>query len=500
MSMNKFMHPRNIYKTPPNFKELALQFPEFRKHIKLDISGKVTFDFKDPDSLRALCKTLLKKDFNLDVEIPKTKLVPTIPLRLNYILWIEDLLEFLHRSQGIKGIDIGTGASCIYPLLAAKKNGWHMLATEADQDSFQYAQTNVKKNNLQDLITVTHVTDDSLLTGHIQNEDYDFCMCNPPFFASTQELHPFFKSRNPNRPRPKNAFVANVNEVVAKGGEVEFINKIIKESQVLKTRIKLYTTMVGQKSDLPALKKLLRDAGVHSFKEAEFCQGNTTRWGLAWTYIDCDLRKMADQVKLAVKPVKTHPPLLYPVPGQENCPENVAKVVNVFLKMFKNLKMSFEDVGRNKLHPRYFVTASSNTWSNQRRRRREMLKKTSGEGTPENNNSIEKQEETEELKAVGKRNLDDILCESTSKKLRLSTDSETSEPNGVFFKFMFAITCLDDKVIAELNTLDEIGDRECLHQIMQYVKNNFGKALKELYPFLVCYCHEIHPHFSFFHI
>lgn len=28
------MHPRNPYQTPPDFKELALKFPEFRKFAK----------------------------------------------------------------------------------------------------------------------------------------------------------------------------------------------------------------------------------------------------------------------------------------------------------------------------------------------------------------------------------------------------------------------------------------------------------------------------------
>lgn len=114
------MHPRNIYKTPPNFKQLTIDFPNFRQHVKQELSGKDTIDFKDIKAVRSLTCTLLKKDFNLDVEIPLTKLIPTVPLRLNYILWIEDLLSIAQRNEHVKGINIGTGASCIYPLLATK--------------------------------------------------------------------------------------------------------------------------------------------------------------------------------------------------------------------------------------------------------------------------------------------------------------------------------------------------------------------------------------------
>lgn len=35
MSLNKFMHPRNIYRTPPDFKQLAIEFAEFRNVSKM---------------------------------------------------------------------------------------------------------------------------------------------------------------------------------------------------------------------------------------------------------------------------------------------------------------------------------------------------------------------------------------------------------------------------------------------------------------------------------
>lgn len=119
------------------------------------MTGKVSIDFKDISALRALSTTLLKKDFDLDVNIPLNKLIPTIPLRLNYILWIEDLLTISGKSENIRGIDIGTGSSCVYPLIAAKKYGWKMLATEVDPESYKCAVENVERNGLTEFISGT---------------------------------------------------------------------------------------------------------------------------------------------------------------------------------------------------------------------------------------------------------------------------------------------------------------------------------------------------------
>lgn len=47
---------------------------------------------------------------------------------------------------------LGTGASCIYPLLAAKKFKWSMVGTDINKESIKNANDNIKKNNLQDLI------------------------------------------------------------------------------------------------------------------------------------------------------------------------------------------------------------------------------------------------------------------------------------------------------------------------------------------------------------
>ena len=67
----------------------------------------ISIDFKKPECLKALSWALLKDDFDLDVEMPLDRLIPTIPLRLNYILWLEDLLSSTSETGDVKGIDIG---------------------------------------------------------------------------------------------------------------------------------------------------------------------------------------------------------------------------------------------------------------------------------------------------------------------------------------------------------------------------------------------------------
>ena len=108
MALNRLMHPRNPYKnSKPNFKALAEKYNIMQKYS--GTAGKVYLDFKNPECLRALTWTLLKEDFNLDILMPSDRLIPTVPLRLNYILWLEDLLVSLPK-KSISGIDIGNVA------------------------------------------------------------------------------------------------------------------------------------------------------------------------------------------------------------------------------------------------------------------------------------------------------------------------------------------------------------------------------------------------------
>ncbi len=45
-------------------------------------------------------------------------------------------------------VSVGTGASCIYPLLGTRLNGWSFLATDIDKESVAVAKENVARNGL----------------------------------------------------------------------------------------------------------------------------------------------------------------------------------------------------------------------------------------------------------------------------------------------------------------------------------------------------------------
>ncbi|GMS90843.1 hypothetical protein PENTCL1PPCAC_13018, partial [Pristionchus entomophagus] len=124
------MHARNSYARPPDFARLAATYADLRPHCRLISNGKVHLDFSDDGAVRALTRALLREDFGLDVDLPAGSLCPRIPQRLNYLLWIEDVIVASGLDgDGVRGIDIGTGASCIYALLGARRFGWSFIAT-----------------------------------------------------------------------------------------------------------------------------------------------------------------------------------------------------------------------------------------------------------------------------------------------------------------------------------------------------------------------------------
>jgi 23S rRNA (adenine1618-N6)-methyltransferase len=136
-------HYAEVYAKAPDFQQLSLQDADF---ARLWNQHKTDF-FNDPECVMQLTKTLLKIDFGLQLELPDDRLCPPVTNRNNYILWLKGLLDtssYNKNDENVVGCDIGTGASCIYPLLGCTERNWNFIAT--GKPSCALNQLSTKKN------------------------------------------------------------------------------------------------------------------------------------------------------------------------------------------------------------------------------------------------------------------------------------------------------------------------------------------------------------------
>ncbi len=169
------MHPRNMYRTsPPDFAALASAYPEFAPFVRLNKTNHPgSVNWNDPHALLALSTVLLRHDFNLLFSMPVNHLCPPITQRLNYIHWVADLIDSIGWCGAVRGLDIGTGASAIFPLLGYATYGWSFVGSEVDPESVASAQENINRNQLQSVIEIRHQTDRKLILSGAAVKDDD---------------------------------------------------------------------------------------------------------------------------------------------------------------------------------------------------------------------------------------------------------------------------------------------------------------------------------------
>ncbi|KAJ5585916.1 hypothetical protein N7450_005703 [Penicillium hetheringtonii] len=276
---------RDLYKNDVDFEALALQSKEFAKYLKPN--GQL--DFNDPGAVRQLTVSLLEKDFGLEVNLPDDRLCPPVPNRLNYILWLHDLLDSTTGTSNVRN-DSGrkvVGLDIIYPLLGCKaRPSWEFVATDIDENNARTATENVKLNNLESRIRVFKTEANDLLfpLEKLERKGLDFTMCNPPFYTSRQEMLQLSENK---AQEPSSVCTGADVEMVAPGGEIAFVTRMIEESLHLRTQIQWYTSMLGKLSSVSALVEKLMKHGNQNYAVTEFVQGSKTkRWALAWSWGD----------------------------------------------------------------------------------------------------------------------------------------------------------------------------------------------------------------------
>ncbi len=295
MKKGQGLHAKNIHHANYNFDLLIEVHPPLRAFIFTNKYGTKTIDFANPKGVKSLNTALLFAYYDVSFwEFPDLNLCPPIPGRVDYIHYIADLLE----NSGIKEInalDIGTGASCIYPILGHKAHGWQFVATDVDKTSLTYAREILIKNKLEDTIELRHQQDKTQIFKGILNENdrFSVAMCNPPFYNSIKEARKqnLRKNKGLGLESLDRNFAGNENELSYKGGEKAFLHTYLYESSLFKKHCFWYTTLVSKKENVSSMYASLEKLGATSIKTIPMHQGNKITRIIVWTFLDAKEQK-----------------------------------------------------------------------------------------------------------------------------------------------------------------------------------------------------------------
>lgn len=295
------LHPRNIHRSRYDFDLLISNCPELKAFISINKFGIETIDFSNPLAVKTLNKALLQTYYNIqNWDIPKNYLCPPIPGRADYIHYIADLLAETNNGQipegnSVMGLDIGTGANLIYPILGNSIYNWSFVATDIYKTSIENCSKIIEANpKLIDAISLQQQTESRFIFKNIiiPEDRFTFTMCNPPFHASAEEANKSTsrKVSNLNPKEKKNTnpvlnFGGQNAELWCNGGEIGFVTQMIYESVKYASQCLWFTTLVSKKENLSSIYKTLKKVNAVSVKTIEMSQGQKNSRIVAWSFL-----------------------------------------------------------------------------------------------------------------------------------------------------------------------------------------------------------------------
>ena len=293
MAVKLMLHPRNQHREGYDFERLVVKSPELEAFMTRNPRGQMTINFQDVDAVRMLNRALLMTHYEIDFwDIPASYLCPPIPGRVDYIHYLADLLaksngqEIPHGSD-IKALDIGTGASLVYPLTGQHEYGWAFTGVDIDPVSIKSARQICERNGLNIRLRRQNNAED-IFEGVVGSDDiFHVTLCNPPFHASLAQAQEgtLRKWRNLGKGHSAELNFGGQNaELWCPGGEIGFIARMIEQSMNFSKQCLWFTCLVSKKDSLKPLSRLLKEAKVVEFKVVEMAQGQKTSRFVAWTY------------------------------------------------------------------------------------------------------------------------------------------------------------------------------------------------------------------------
>ena len=286
------MHKNNKHSEGYDFEFLIKHYPKLEAFVFKNSYGSLTIDFSIAKAVKALNTALLKAHYGIDYwEFPDANLCPPIPGRVEYIHLLNALLKRSGVKDNITVLDIGTGASCIYPLLGQASYGWNVIASEIDSSAMKAAQTIIDKNKLNDAITLRYQDNEQhIITGVLSaNDKLSATMCNPPFFKDEAHANEstLLKQKGLGKQTDKvvRNFSGTAKELWYPGGEKAFVHNYLYQSSLLKSNCFWYTCLVSRTQHVLSMETSLKKLGATDFRILQISLGNKISRVVAWTFL-----------------------------------------------------------------------------------------------------------------------------------------------------------------------------------------------------------------------
>lgn len=292
------LHPRNKHRERYDFKQLIESCPELEEFVMLNKYKDESIDFFNPEAVKTLNTALLKHFYKIKYwGIPKHYLCPPIPGRADYIHHMADLLgknneEKIPTGDKIKCLDIGTGASCIYPIIGTTEYGWSFTGSEIDTVAIQSANKIIKSNSsLKNKIQIRlQKNRNTIFKGIIEeDEHFDISTCNPPFYASAEDAQKesIRKLKNLKQKKvvePTLNFGGQNNELWCDGGEIRFVQYMVRQSRQVGNSVLWFSSLISREANLERVYKVLKSEKANHVETIPMGQGNKTSRIVAWTF------------------------------------------------------------------------------------------------------------------------------------------------------------------------------------------------------------------------
>ena len=276
-----------------DLEELRKEYPELCPYIKENPTNELIFesDYKDEKLQIRFVQILLSKYYNIPQwHLLPGRLVPHPKLREQYLHWISHLPLNIHSGgdteneynhpENIRILEIGTGSNCIFPLLCGKHFKWEIVSTDIDSEALEEAEILLKENNIEDIAQLRLQKDPTNIYINIINEGefFHYAIANPPYYDSMVGIE-IATSR------------LKVMEYMTKGGELEFVRGMIRESLGFRANVGWFSTIVGIQEHYDILYRELEVYGLGLTVKGGVLYSDLYNvkgkhiWLLAWTFV-----------------------------------------------------------------------------------------------------------------------------------------------------------------------------------------------------------------------